>query len=301
MSLDTLEPSAADEAALDFVPTPCAKKYRVERDKRLRPDANAQYVGDQGRLRPLYRRPLCRAGVHPRAADRRGGRADHRRRLRRADGRGAPGEAGPERNPHRRKRPATSGRAPGTGTLSRRPSATSKATSTCRSWKRPATSRRRSTATPPRSAPTPGASARPSISTGSPAFQTEILRLRWLEAEKRWLVRHQSRRCDQGPLRGHVQRAVEPAKLPGIPGIETFKGHSFHTSRWDYAYTGGDSAGNLTGLADKRVAIIGTGATPIQSVPTSAVRPSTSTSFSARHRRSICAATGRPTRTGPPR
>ena len=34
-----------------------------------------------------------------------------------------------------------------------------------------------------------------------------------------------------GPL--HV------AKLPGIPGIETFKGHAFHTSRWDYAYTGG--------------------------------------------------------------
>ena len=30
-------------------------------------------------------------------------------------------------------------------------------------------------------------------------------------------------------------------KLPGIPGIETFKGHTFHTSRWDYDYTGGDS------------------------------------------------------------
>jgi len=29
-------------------------------------------------------------------------------------------------------------------------------------------------------------------------------------------------------------------KLPGIPGIEDFKGHSFHTSRWDYNYTGGD-------------------------------------------------------------
>jgi cyclohexanone monooxygenase len=56
-------------------------------------------------------------------------------------------------------------------------------------------------------------------------------------------------------------------KLPGIPGVESFKGHSFHTSRWDYAYTGGDSTGNLTGLADKRVGIIGTGATAVQCVP----------------------------------
>jgi hypothetical protein len=38
-----------------------------------------------------------------------------------------------------------------------------------------------------------------------------------------------------GPL--HV------AKPPGIAGIETFEGHAFHTSRWDYAYTGGDCDG----------------------------------------------------------
>ena len=57
-------------------------------------------------------------------------------------------------------------------------------------------------------------------------------------------------------------------KLPGIPGIETFQGHSFHTSRWDYAYTGGDPAGApMDQLADKRVGIIGTGATAVQCVP----------------------------------
>ena len=56
-------------------------------------------------------------------------------------------------------------------------------------------------------------------------------------------------------------------KLPGIPGIETYQGHTFHTSRWDYAYTGGDSSGGLDGLADKRVGIIGTGATAVQCVP----------------------------------
>src|SRR5437763_12250698 len=56
-------------------------------------------------------------------------------------------------------------------------------------------------------------------------------------------------------------------KLPGIPGIDSFKGHSFHTSRWDYDYTGGNSDGGLTGLAGKRVGIIGTGATAVQCVP----------------------------------
>ena len=55
-------------------------------------------------------------------------------------------------------------------------------------------------------------------------------------------------------------------KLPAIPGIENFKGHTFHTSRWDYDYTGGDTTGGLHKLADKRVGIIGTGATAIQCV-----------------------------------
>jgi hypothetical protein len=65
-------------------------------------------------------------------------------------------------------------------------------------------------------------------------------------------------------------QATGPAnrpQLPRTPGIESFKGHSFHTSRWDYDYTGGDHNGGLTKLADKRVAIIGTGTTAIQCVP----------------------------------
>ena len=57
-------------------------------------------------------------------------------------------------------------------------------------------------------------------------------------------------------------------KLPGIPGIHDFAGHAFHTSRWDYDYTGGDPAGALMSkLADKRVGIIGTGATAVQCIP----------------------------------
>ncbi len=70
-------------------------------------------------------------------------------------------------------------------------------------------------------------------------------------------------------------------KLPGIPGIDSFKGHTFHTSRWDYGYTGGDTNGNLHKLADKRVAIIGTGATAVQCVPTLAKDCEAAIRFSA--------------------
>lgn len=88
-----------------------------------------------------------------------------------------------------------------------------------------------------------------------------------MEDERRWQVL--THRGDNIRARFVIQ-ATGPAnrpKLPGIPGITDFKGHTFHTSRWDYEYTGGDHTGGLTGLADKRIAIIGTGATAIQCVP----------------------------------
>ena len=98
-------------------------------------------------------------------------------------------------------------------------------------------------------------------------FQTEISEMRWLEDEKRWLIT--TNRGDAMHARFVVMSSgpLNRPKLPGIPGIETFKGHSFHTSRWDYGYTGGSTEGGLDKLADKRVAIIGTGATAIQCVP----------------------------------
>jgi len=98
-------------------------------------------------------------------------------------------------------------------------------------------------------------------------FQTVITGMDWDEAAARWRVR-----TDRGDTLAarFVVLAGGPLnlpKLPGIPGLDTFQGHSFHTSRWDYAYTGGSSMGGLVGLADKRVGIIGTGATAVQCVP----------------------------------
>ncbi len=98
-------------------------------------------------------------------------------------------------------------------------------------------------------------------------FQTEVTGMRWDEEAGRWRVA--TSRGDELRAR-FVCMANGPLhrpKLPAIEGIESFQGHSFHTSRWDYGYTGGDSEGNLSGLRGKRVGIIGTGATAVQCVP----------------------------------
>jgi cyclohexanone monooxygenase len=101
----------------------------------------------------------------------------------------------------------------------------------------------------------------------SALFSTMVRALGWDESIKRWRI--STNRDDDIRARFIVMASggFNRPKLPGIPGIKDFKGHSFHTSRWDYAYTGGDATGGLDKLSDKRVAIIGTGASAIQVIP----------------------------------
>jgi len=98
-------------------------------------------------------------------------------------------------------------------------------------------------------------------------FQTEVTEVRWDDGDRRWVV--STNRGDRMRARFVVSASgpLHRPKLPGVPGLGTFEGHTFHTSRWDYDYTGGDSNGNLDKLGDKRVGIIGTGATAVQAVP----------------------------------
>ncbi|MET7896921.1 flavin-containing monooxygenase [Streptomyces mirabilis] len=98
-------------------------------------------------------------------------------------------------------------------------------------------------------------------------FSTLIRSMEWDESIGRWRIG--TNRGDDIRARFVVmcQGPFNRPKLPGIPGITDFRGHTFHTARWDYAYTGGDMSGGLDKLADKRVAVIGTGASGIQVVP----------------------------------
>ena len=94
-------------------------------------------------------------------------------------------------------------------------------------------------------------------------FNTTVTETRWDESDQLWHVKTD---------RGDVMRAqfvicangtLAKPKLSAIAGMESFAGHSFHTSRWDYDYTGQ----NLEHLKDKVVGIIGTGASAVQIVP----------------------------------
>lgn len=98
-------------------------------------------------------------------------------------------------------------------------------------------------------------------------FQTQVTSISWDDEQARWTVR--TDRDDEIKARFVClgSGGLDRPRLPAIPGIESFTGHSFHTSRWDYSYTGGKSDGGMTGLRDKKVAIIGTAASAIQCIP----------------------------------
>ncbi len=92
--------------------------------------------------------------------------------------------------------------------------------------------------------------------------------MEWDEDTARWVVRTDNGDEFRARFVATQSGLFMRPHLPGIPpGIGTFAGHSFHTSRWDYEYTGGDDSGNLDGLRGKKVAIIGTGATGLQVIP----------------------------------
>lgn len=94
-------------------------------------------------------------------------------------------------------------------------------------------------------------------------LQTDVHEIRWNADTSRWIIRTNHGDEMRSKFVTMANGYQAKPKLPGIDGINEFRGHTFHTSRWDYGYTGRD----LENLADKRVGIIGTGATAVQCVP----------------------------------
>ncbi len=98
-------------------------------------------------------------------------------------------------------------------------------------------------------------------------FQTEMDTAHWDDDAQRWLVK--TTRDDEISARFLVTAGgiLHKAKLPGISGIADYEGKAFHTARWDFSYTGGSPTEPMDKLSDKRVGVIGTGATAVQVVP----------------------------------
>ncbi len=99
-------------------------------------------------------------------------------------------------------------------------------------------------------------------------FSTQVTELRWDEASAHWIIHTDRGDAIRAKFVTMGTGPLHRPKLPGVPGIEHFAGECFHTSRWDYGVTGGDPSGApMTRLAGKRVGIIGTGATAVQCIP----------------------------------
>ena len=99
-------------------------------------------------------------------------------------------------------------------------------------------------------------------------FHMQVTDASWDQSRGCWVVETNRNDRFTAQYLGLGTGPLHVPKLPGIPGIQEFQGHSFHTSRWDYGYTGGSYEGAVMDrLADKRVGVIGTGATAVQCVP----------------------------------
>jgi cation diffusion facilitator CzcD-associated flavoprotein CzcO len=115
------------------------------------------------------------------------------------------------------------------------------------------------------------------ICEAAPFFRQQVKSMVWDSTQKQWAVKTEfvGDRRDLD-LTLQIKFAIlgggqmTHPKVPDVEGLGSFRGHMFHTSRWDYAYTGGstaDAKADMPNLKDKTVGIIGTGATAVQSIP----------------------------------
>lgn len=88
-------------------------------------------------------------------------------------------------------------------------------------------------------------------------FNTGIERMTWDHDAMRWSVYTDRDDAMRARVVILANGSLTTPKLARIEGMESFKGNWFHTSRWDYGVD----------LVDKRVGVIGTGATAVQIVP----------------------------------
>ena len=88
-------------------------------------------------------------------------------------------------------------------------------------------------------------------------FHAHLTGARWDEARKLWVVKAEDGRVFEGEILVSGMGGLSNPAYPNVPGIDTFEGRAFHSATWDHGFD----------LEDKRVAVIGSGASAIQFVP----------------------------------
>ena len=91
---------------------------------------------------------------------------------------------------------------------------------------------------------------------GKIEFNNELISAKWNEAEQLWYLDTSKGKYQAKTVVFTTGPITEPS-MPKLKGVETFKGEMFHSERWNHDYD----------LKDKRVAVIGTGASAIQFIP----------------------------------
>ncbi|WP_460056126.1 flavin-containing monooxygenase [Pseudomonas sp. S2_D06] len=88
-------------------------------------------------------------------------------------------------------------------------------------------------------------------------FGAEVVSAEFDERTSLWHVTQQDGSVLSASLLISGTGQLSRPAFPKLAGMETFKGHVFHSATWDHGYS----------LAGKRVAVVGTGASAIQFVP----------------------------------
>ncbi|ETN40509.1 uncharacterized protein HMPREF1541_04786 [Cyphellophora europaea CBS 101466] len=99
-------------------------------------------------------------------------------------------------------------------------------------------------------------------------FNTRIKSARWQDDSRTWLFTDEEGHEYETTFFVSCLGFLSSPTLPNIPGVHDFKGESFHTSRWPQDFDMTRDFGN------RRVGIIGTGATGIQTITEVAKEPS---------------------------
>src|SRR5579875_3079353 len=98
---------------------------------------------------------------------------------------------------------------------------------------------------------------------------TDVRECRWDERERRWTVSSGDGRSWCADAIVIATGQLHQPKIPRLPGAEDYRGHSFHSARWDHGYE----------LRGRRVGVVGTGASAVQFVPEVAERAQRLTVF----------------------